>query len=209
MKRISVFYLLLPMMTLNATPHVDIDTLIGRLEIHITQLQNVQEQQKVTTYIFEDSETKTFTFSDMISFDHNLIRWCIKTMEKRKNLSPLFDTWETFKTYRYVEGLQAPLFIRECALLILIIYNNILVGMSSSNHARINAQEISILFNKVAGLPLHELIDVLDKIRSELSSILEAHPLKPHQTLLQWLQENWWVPPTVVAGIIVAILFRQ
>lgn len=209
MKYVLILTLLSTFSVKSSLPLREIDDLVERLEIHISQLQDFHAQYKfIDECIFDGQEIKSNSIIGTIPFNHSLIKWCIKTMEKRRNLAPFFDAWETFKAYRYIDGLQAPLFIQECAILIFVIYNNILLKISP-NFQRVSLQEINDLFNQISALPIHDLINMLDKIQKELSVILAEHSLKPNQTITQWIKENWWVPPTVVAGIIVAILFKQ
>lgn len=183
------------------------DTIVKRVEQHITFLRKLDKRYaQVTSDMIEFSKSDMLN-DTVIHFDHDLITWAIKKIKRDQNLKPLFDIWSDFKVYRD-NSPEDQNFLKECTLLIFIFYNNIFIAYDEAND-RAKVQDVVELFQKINNLPIGELLDILDTISEQLVEMLEKYEPEANQSLFSWLRSNWWVPPTIVAAFITAVILQK
>mgnify|MGYP000502904506 CR=1 FL=1 len=188
-----------------------------RLENHIENLWELHAEYGDSYPDFYYDEWDSFRSFPSIGllrppFNHELIIWCAKKIGKRQSLEPLFQAWEEFRRYGGSDPSDDEFFLRECAYLILFIYNNILQQIEDGSEKRssgFDLNEMRALYLKIASLPLGKLIDILDKIAMGLVAAIATHSTPASSPgIFAWVKQNWWVPPTVIAGIVTAIVLR-
>ena len=195
---------------------ISINEAIYRLNKHIVALEQFNKKNKILKLLpFKTTDNRVAFIDDVIEVSHGLLRICVKKMINEESLDPLFVVWRLFMTE--YKDIDSEIFVKETAYLLFSIYKNIfVVYINEYNHSgnqddkvsflsesRLRVlQEMIILYNQIASLPLKELFDALDICLDQFLVIMNNYGIKENTGWGEWLKKYWWVPPIVITGIL-------
>lgn len=184
------------------TSDFDTEYVINRLNPHIDALIQFSKTNKKMNPGFNSRFSVISEGVPSAEFTHELIKLCAKQMEQYGSLDPLFETWRLFKqTFKNVDP---HIFLREMAVMIFAIYRNVLVQALERTPTRVTLEEVNDLHQRISMLPIHELLDALDKCYEQFTLILQDYGPKDLDWVT-WIQNNWWVPPVSAASLIYSL----
>ena len=142
-------------------------------------------------------------FNLSIPFTHKEIIDCIQTMERTKNLQSFFDLWAAIEA-RDIEPTLS--FLREIALLILVIYKPIYTACCPLFQIAMQKNFIldaaALLSGNFATMNAIELLKVIDTLTAKIPQLLEKYELiNSDLTWKQWFSKYWWLPPVAGAAV--------
>lgn len=117
-----------------------------------------------------------------------------QTIAKNQSYKPLAQAWQAIKS-------QPPINLDEVAefsVALIIIYSSVILHLTENEPKRINWLSLIALYAQLSRIPLGKLFDVLEECWQRYQEIMALFPKDEKQSWHEWLQENWWVPTTVV-----------
>lgn len=174
---------------------------------HIKFLKKIHKQY-ATSYPSHDN----YNYSSRITeppFSHRLIVWCAKEIGAKKSFKPLFELWQEFELYQGIDPEDDYIFLKDCCKLLFIAYNRMLCNLDDCYKSKIGLEEVRNLYATIAMLPLAKFVSLLDRIVVGLTMAITQSTQQGDGSILGWVKQNWWIPPTVVAGIITALVLGR
>lgn len=150
----------------------------------------------------------SFLQNGYIHFTHTDVVACVAVMQQEERMDAFFVMWDQFsqKTGGQNFAPEDELFLKDCGTLVLLFYNNML-QTCSNKPSRISVDDIIQMYDAIAKLPIDELLDLLDAVLDRLLEVLNNATLPANQdTMFEWLQSNWWIPPVVIGALVVQVL---
>jgi hypothetical protein len=132
--------------------------------------------------------------ADVAFFSDQRIIDCLQRMEQQASLTPLLQLSSSLYSYT---PQQTP-FIKELALLLFIIYKQILLEEYKKSPEMLKASTINSIVEmseKINQLPIGEILNTIDMLAKELPPFLEKYEFNSPLSWKQWLKKYWWVPP--------------
>ena len=139
-----------------------------------------------------------------IKFNHEAIAQCVDLMIEAKNFEPLFNLWQKFNAYNYIDDL---LFLKEFVSMQFIIYSSLIPCLQLNQNKVPTPQEIIELYDTIAGLPMPEALDSLDLLVEELIIIIEKYELDSQMSWNFWFKKYWWVVPVSIISFYFHYIF--
>lgn len=136
-----------------------------------------------------------------ISFKHEAVQRCLDSILETESFEPLFGLWHHFMAYRFAND---SLFLQEFVALEYMLYRKLIDCLRVSvGKANPTADDIIELYANIATLPIPEMLNSLDSLVDDLIAIMEKYELDTTLSWKDWLIKYWWVPPVVLASIVV------
>jgi hypothetical protein len=124
---------------------------------------------------------------------HELMRWCIKKIHDEQCMDVIFDVWDAFTTHCTDACADDALFVHDFAALLYVVYMNI-----TTLAVRTNFQDFMTLYTQVSGLPIEDLLTLLDIFYERLGIIFQAYSTTASYGSL--IKEYWWVPVAILTA---------
>lgn len=187
--------------------------IIKELTNHLYYIKNLYSKYRTESNFCHDSSSDKNVLNSYGHFTHPDIKAIIPALNNQKNIVPLIALWQRFiQTPQSIENHEV--FLHEVGMLIFLVYNSLLNRVENERIVTPQKKpqtlyEAISLFKKIYVLPIGQLVVVLNDIRQELIVIMQEYPLKENQSIMGWLREYWWLPPTLIAGIVASIILKD
>lgn len=148
-----------------------------------------------------------FTFDDAIinSLSCPSIQACARSLVAQKSVVPLFSVWSAITSYDFINDINH---VREFVLITCLAYQqmaNVLVN--SSDTKSINPKDVLAMYEKLATLPVAELLDLLDDVVEQYDTLAQQYALKDSSlTWKKWFEKYWWSAPIMVSSFAATLL---
>jgi len=186
------------------------DNYCKKLNKHVEVLSKFSEINKKNKIVdFSDDRWLSFLLGN-IEYRNEIVKICIENIEKKGSIVPLIKTWDF--AYEMCLSHKDMSFVREFAMLIFSLYENLLVVMAQqkvNKEVKGALEDIIQVYNAVSDLPLKELILTLEKCYVLFSKLLRDYGAFSAVGWMYWLKKYWWLPPTIAVSIIGALLKRS
>lgn len=192
----------------------DVQDMLYRIDKCIVLLDQFNKKNKK---IHAHAEHKASPCPDN-SCEHELVKLCIKKMACNDDVfSPVIETWKLFK--QSFKDVDQELFAREFATIVCAVYQQTLSALNirathepldpqGSIRQQISITDVITLYNKIASLPIREIIDSLEELYKGLRILMVQYGINADTSWKEWLGKNWWVPPVVAASLLYTIFNR-
>lgn len=143
--------------------------------------------------------------------EHELVKLCIKKMACDGEIfDPILETWRLFtQCYKSVDQ---DLFAREFAAMLCAVYQetlhvlNVRAALDQDEpqapiRQQVTLADIITLYNKIAALPIAEVIESLEQLYTALRVIMAEYGVTANTNWSTWITHNWWVPPIIIASV--------
>ncbi len=186
--------------------------------IEILYQMAIQDKKQITrtkaselrNLLYGSNEKSNLAFYDYENhFTHPLLLECIEKIAEKKSINPLFHAWDDFKFYFGRDAHQDKQFLKECCQLVFVIYNQSLCHLTDCGATRVDLSDVRDLYVIIATLPIGKMLILLDKISVGLAAAMAEYNQPSDGGFFGWIQKNWWIPPTVIAGVITAIVLGK
>jgi len=130
---------------------------------------------------------------------------CIKELVERKSVAPLFRVWSQITAYDFIQNTH---YIREFVLVTCLVYKQMVVAMTPEPEVKApTPKDVLMMYEKLATLPVAELLDLLDDVVEQYDTLAHHYALKDSSlTWKQWFEKYWWSAPIVVGSFISTLL---
>lgn len=192
----------------------DVQDILYRIEKCITLLEQFSKKNKK---LHVAVMVKSSPCPDS-NCEHELVKLCIKKMACEGEIfDPILETWRLFKeSFKLVEQ---DLFAREFAAMLCAVYQQTLnvlnlrapqnqISPEGSIRQQITLADIILLYNKIAALPIVEVIESLEQLYKALRVLMVHYGITAETNWSTWITENWWIPPVVIASLAYTIFNR-
>jgi len=155
----------------------------------------LSRQKKVIPFVFNDIMSDRLTCPSL--------RVCIKELSAQQNVTPLFRVWSQITAYDFIHDTEH---VHEFALITCLVYKQILATMTSPMKA-LASQDVLNMYEKLATLPVSELLDLLDDVVEQYDMLATHYALKDSSlSWKEWLEKYWWSAPIMVGSFITTLL---
>ena len=148
-----------------------------------------------------------FTFDDAIinSLTCPSIQACARALVAQKNVVPLFSVWSAITTYDFINDINH---VREFVLITCLAYQQITnVLVNESDTKAVHAQDVLAMYEKLATLPVAQLLDLLDDVVEQYDTLAQQYALKDSSlTWKQWFEKYWWSAPIMLSSFAATLL---
>lgn len=194
-------YILLATMIFFSATCQEFQESIRQIDIHVNYLRSLYRNHRAPKTDVLSAVTRYDYANSYGYFKHSLVITCIADIQQQSSLEPFFALWETIRQNSQVdEGL-----LEECALLNITFFNNILDELSYTRlhgeEPEITVDEIIDIYNRLAAMPLSQLINLLNCIVDCVVEVLQE--ISIGQILFSWLQDPWWEPVLMISSYII------
>lgn len=141
------------------------------------------------------------------SFKNPAISAMIESCKIKHSAEPIKHLWHELLAYKYINNDDV---IREYTMVLCQIYwqwHRHLSVIYKNNQSL--AQDVYTLYGKVSELPIPELLNLLDQISDQVADIIDTYEFNDDLTWTEWITQYWWVPPTIVASLIIKIVLTK
>ncbi len=178
--------------------------------IIINNIMRFYHMQRLTKAVFTISKKSSVLSIDDVcmpnNYKHPLIINCVINMQKAKNAKPFFKLWKRLSTY---DSIKDKVVLQEFIQLTICLYSNFINNefVSNQKRERPNISDVVQLYEKIANLPIVELLNLLDDVTDQYESLSTNYEFSnPKMTWSHWLRTYWWVPPiTAVSAIVLYV----
>lgn len=126
-------------------------------------------------------------------FKHPLLINCLYNIESTNSLEPVFFLWDAMGL------LIPPYFLYEYALLVFLIYKDVLCYVAFSMQPSVTKNALltnllsktTELYNKIEALPLHEIIMIINLLSEEMPTIIHDHMGESSTSWHEWFKKHW------------------
>ena len=138
-------------------------------------------------------------------FKHELILECIDTLKSTGSSKGFFKLWKRLATYDFIEDKQL---LNEFVQLTLVLYRHLLEkALQEPRRFRIIVNDTMLVNDKIASLPLAELLNVLDTIVDQYEEIVATYELNNESLSWKaWFEKYWWAPPVILTTCYMVLL---
>lgn len=153
-------------------------------------------------FILSKEKQTAVDISDQIArtFRHERIKLCAQAMSKERTIIPLFKMWKSFIAYDCIDD---TLFVHDFMCLVIMVYNQLLTEQATTRGQEQFAGVDSIeLYQKISGLPVSELLLMVDEISEKFSVLSEKYELTNQQlSWSAWFKHYWWSIPVFAKAV--------
>lgn len=201
-------------MTAYCYDQFDVQDVLYKIDKSIVLLDQFNKKNRK---IYAPTSLKTSPCPDN-SCEHELVKLCIKKMACHDDVfTPVVETWKLFK--QSFADVDQELFAREFATIVCAVYQQTLAVLNirashepidpqASIRQQISITDVIILYNKIASLPIREIVDSLEELYKGLRILMVQYGIHADTNWKEWLGKNWWVPPVVAASLLYTIFNR-
>ena len=139
-------------------------------------------------------------------FKHERVRNAIAEIAASHSYVPLQKTWQELQQDPSLHRDEvardeiARDEIAEFSVALIMIYSSVILHMNQNvSTARVNWFSLIALYAQLSKIPLHKLFAVLEECWQQYQELMALFPKDENESWGEWLQENWWLPTTVVA----------
>lgn len=167
----------------------------------------IQRLLKSMFILSRQKYTIPFVFDETIfnSLRSPALKKCLDELVTQKSVVPLFNVWSTITAYDFINDTN---YVREFVLVACLSYQQILnMTTSSSDTKAVHAQDVLAMYEKLATLPVAELLDLLDDVVEQYDTLAQQYALKDSSlTWKQWFEKYWWSAPIMVSSFAATLL---
>lgn len=130
-----------------------------------------------------------------IKFNYERVYNVFHAFEATHSYASLITAWYAIKNDTPLD----PGEVAEFSVMLIIVYASVIIHAHQSlSPNRVNWFSLIALYAQLNKIPLHKLFSVLEECWQQYQALMELFPKEDHITWSEWLQENWWVPTTIV-----------
>jgi hypothetical protein len=121
----------------------------------------------------------------------------LRAMQESGTSQAVFNVWDEVKEYKFIDNLK---FVREFASVVFLALRHLYPGSSASG----------IIGNTQANLEnvdIETILHAIDIITDQLATTSNTYNAYSAESLQDWLQHYWWVPPMTIGTIILRIAY--
>lgn len=133
------------------------------------------------------------------------IKACVQALVAQKSMVPLFEVWAQITAYDFINDTH---YVREFVLVAYLAYRQMLDTLHpSSAEQPVRAKDVLAMYEKIATLPVADLLDLLDDVVEQYDTLAQQYALKDSSlSWKQWFEKYWWSAPVVVGSFITTLL---
>ncbi len=161
----------------------------GLIERHVSFLVEQKIEKRSSGFYF--------VFS---GFKCREVEFCRLAIHDKGSLAPLMWTWRKHRDIILNDALA----LREFSVLLIMVYQNLIFHVDKRRD--IPWFGLISLYMKLNAIPLQKLFDILEECLIRYQIIFEDYSSGSlfHDSLIEWFQENWWLPTAVFTMATVA-----
>ena len=131
-------------------------------------------------------------------FKYERVHNGFQEIKEGRSLRSLQKTWQDIKTN--TSNTLDHCEVGEFSVLLIIVYSSVIKHHAEINGAKkVNWLSVISLYAQLNMIPLGKLFDVLDECWKRYQEIMNMFPKTDDQSWLEWSQDYWWVPITLIA----------
>lgn len=170
----------------------------------VTKLATAALVERHVSFLVEQRvEKKNSSFYFVFSgFKCREVEFCRLAIHDKGSLDPLMWTWRKHRD----TILNDTFALREFTVLLVMVYQNLILHVDGRRD--IPWFGLISLYMKLNAIPLQKLFDVLEECLVRYQIIFEDYSNGSlfHDSLIEWFQENWWLPTAIFTMATVSFL---
>lgn len=169
--------------------------------------EHLEKHVKLINYFYENGQklhVRPVYCLDLSYYKHELSRLCVKKIIHSQSLKSILEVWDVFwAMYRTIDP---RLFLGEFSIILFCVYKDLLLELCEYTHIRVSIVEIIELSDKIASLPIEQILEVLEQCYNKFFIIMHDYGFHSDLNWTEWLREYWWVPPIAITVVVYIVL---
>ena len=121
----------------------------------------------------------------------------LRAMQEAGNPDAVLSAWGEIKEYKFIDNLE---FVKEFVSVVYLALRHLYTGAN-------NPDILTHTHNNLEKLSIEHILHAIDIINDQLSHDTQIYNGYSTQSVQEWLQQYWWIPPFTLGSIAVRLIY--